>query len=62
MLDSGDVIIDENKRLEIEKEIKDKGMTFEGGEMGGWTGGQVWLVPLDKSIEEWKPIAVSELI
>jgi 2',3'-cyclic-nucleotide 3'-phosphodiesterase len=27
----------------------------------GWQGGLVWLVPTDKSIEEWKPIAVRRL-
>jgi len=32
------------------------------GEMGGWTGGTLVLVPTDKPIEEWKPIAERKLV
>ncbi|GAB1316124.1 hypothetical protein MFIFM68171_06334 [Madurella fahalii] len=33
----------------------------EGGGWDGWDGGVVWLVPTDKPIAEWKPIATREL-
>ena len=28
---------------------------------GGWEGGVVWLVPTDKPISEWSPIATRTL-
>jgi len=31
------------------------------GQSNGWDGGVVWLVPTDRLIAEWKPIAVREL-
>jgi 2',3'-cyclic-nucleotide 3'-phosphodiesterase len=33
----------------------------EGSGWDGWDGGVVWLVPTDKPIAEWKPIATREL-
>lgn len=42
--------------------VKDAGVNLDGnGEMGGWTGGSVWLVPTYKPFEEWKPVAVRDL-
>jgi hypothetical protein len=33
-------------------------VNFEGKEqLGGWTGGRVVLVPTDKPVEQWQPIA-----
>jgi 2',3'-cyclic-nucleotide 3'-phosphodiesterase len=32
------------------------------GEMSGWTGGSLWLVPTFKPIEEWKPVAERKLV
>lgn len=37
------------------------GGTEEGDSWEGWDGGVVWLVPTDKPIAEWKPIATREL-
>ena len=48
---------------EITKVVQDAGIHLEGVEgnktesWGSWEGGVVWLVPTDKSIAEWKPIA-----
>lgn len=29
--------------------------------LDGWEGGDVWLVPTDKDIKEWKPVATRPL-
>jgi 2',3'-cyclic-nucleotide 3'-phosphodiesterase len=31
------------------------------GELGGWNGGSIILVPTDKSITEWVPVAERNL-
>jgi 2',3'-cyclic-nucleotide 3'-phosphodiesterase len=42
--------------------VVESGISLNGeGEMSGWTGGSLWLVPTFKPIEEWKPIAVRQL-
>ncbi len=61
MLCSADIDIDDAKMQEIEDQVRNKGIGFKSGDMGGWTGGQVWLVPTAERIEEWKPIAVRDL-
>lgn len=33
----------------------------EDGELYGWTGGEVWLVPTDQPVHEWRPIAARVL-
>jgi 2',3'-cyclic-nucleotide 3'-phosphodiesterase len=35
--------------------------TDAGGRWDGWDGGVIWLVPTDKPIAEWKPIATRQL-
>jgi 2',3'-cyclic-nucleotide 3'-phosphodiesterase len=43
---------------EIEKLAKEAGLSLEGeGELGGWVGGRVVLVPTDQAIKDWAPIA-----
>jgi 2',3'-cyclic-nucleotide 3'-phosphodiesterase len=54
---------------EITEVVRKAGVNLEGEEsegtedkgLGGWDGGVVWLVPTDKPITEWKPIATREL-
>lgn len=47
---------------EMEKVVREAGVNLEGeGEAGGWVGGRVVLVPTDKKIEEWQPIALKDL-
>lgn len=54
--------LDESKTREIEDAVREAGITFDGDvRTGGWFGGQVWLVPTDRSISEWRPIAVRSL-
>jgi len=33
------------------------GRSSSNGLDDGWRGGRVWLVPTDKPIAEWKPVA-----
>lgn len=33
----------------------------EGSGWNGWDGGVIWLVPTDKPIADWKPIAAREI-
>lgn len=60
---SGDVTIDEAKLKQIEDAVKESGLSFENAshDMGGWKGGIVWLVPTERDIEKWKPIATRTL-
>ncbi|PSR88699.1 2',3'-cyclic-nucleotide 3'-phosphodiesterase [Coniella lustricola] len=62
----GDMPIDEAKLDEIEQAVKDAGITLEPthdhvGAADGWVGGTVWLVPTDRPIPDWKPIATRTL-
>lgn len=47
----------------VRRAVEEAGVKIGEGEEGasGWEGGVVWLVPTDKPIGEWKPIAVREL-
>ncbi|KAF2266780.1 2',3'-cyclic-nucleotide 3'-phosphodiesterase [Lojkania enalia] len=46
----------------IEKMVREAGVSLEGkGELGGWEGGRVVLVPTDQPINTWDPIAEREL-
>ncbi|KAK7983421.1 hypothetical protein PG989_010823, partial [Apiospora arundinis] len=63
--------IDDQKLKEISKAVEDAGVSLSSssnqgdkdasGNRGGWKGGVVWLVPTDKPIDEWKPIATRTL-
>ncbi|CAN8105593.1 unnamed protein product [Discula destructiva] len=60
----GDMPIDEAKSREIEKAVREAGIALVGGTnvkgeegIAGWEGGTVWLVPTDRRIEDWTPIA-----
>ncbi|KAK3063759.1 hypothetical protein LTS18_012974 [Coniosporium uncinatum] len=44
--------------------LREKGIVMAGEEkkegmawMEGWTGGRVWLVPTERGLKEWKPVA-----
>lgn len=61
---SGDMPIDEAKLREIEKAVLEAEVALEGSGsdgLNGWEGGDVWLVPTDRDIPEWKPIATRAL-
>jgi len=46
----------------VEKDISDAGVSLDGeGEMGGWEGGEVWLVATYKDIKDWEPVAKRKL-
>ncbi|KAK4165614.1 putative cyclic phosphodiesterase [Cladorrhinum sp. PSN259] len=58
----GDETITDEVMKEIEKVVVDAGVKLpdidtEKGEYDGWEGGEVWLVPTDGPIKDWKPIA-----
>jgi hypothetical protein len=60
---SSNIEITEEKRQEIERLVVQAGISFDGqGELGGWTGGSLWLVPTYKPIQDWKPIAERKLV
>jgi len=59
---SADVEIPDELKAEIEKTVAEAGISINGeGELGGWEGGVVWLVPTYLGIEDWKPIAQRRL-
>lgn len=60
--------IDDDKLAEVDKAVREAGIRLlresepiTSGDLTGWDGGVVWLVPTDKSIPEWKPIATRTL-
>lgn len=59
--------IDAVKLEQIQKAVEEAGVALQatsgsGSEkLGSWEGGIVWLVPTDRSIAEWKPIATRSL-
>lgn len=54
----GDKTIDDARLQEISKVVEEAGIKLHGA---GWEGGVVWLVPTDRPINEWKPIATRKL-
>jgi 2',3'-cyclic-nucleotide 3'-phosphodiesterase len=43
----------------VEKFVREAGVELAGkGELGGWSGGRVVIVPTKRPIEEWVPLAV----
>lgn len=62
MLSSADIEVPEEKKAAVEKDLKEAGISLDGqGEMGGWGGGEVWLVATYKEIEDWEPVAKRKL-
>ncbi|KAK3936584.1 2',3'-cyclic-nucleotide 3'-phosphodiesterase [Diplogelasinospora grovesii] len=68
----GDKPIDDKTLDRVAKAVEDAGIKMSATpentasedqivEEAGWDGGEVWLVPTDKPIEQWKPIATREL-
>ena len=62
--------IGEETFREVTKVVQEAGVRLSGEEsagtepdsgLDGWDGGVVWLVPTDRPIAEWKPIATREL-
>lgn len=61
---SGDTPLDEAALRKVEELVQSKGVFLEGIDnasaqdgLSGWEGGVVWLVPTDKPVTDWKPIA-----
>jgi 2',3'-cyclic-nucleotide 3'-phosphodiesterase len=55
-------IVSSEEIAKIERLVKDAGVSLDGeGELGGWTGGQVVLVPTDRPIKDWASIAERKL-
>lgn len=55
---SGSKPIDEARLKEISNVVEEAGVPLQ---KGGWEGGIVWLVPTDRPIDQWKPIATRKL-
>ncbi|KAF2472053.1 2',3'-cyclic-nucleotide 3'-phosphodiesterase [Lindgomyces ingoldianus] len=54
--------IAEDSVAKIEQLVRDSGVGLDGeGELAGWTGGRVVLVPTDRPIKEWNPLAERKL-
>lgn len=54
--------VSDEEKENIEQLVKHAGVSLEGeGELGGWTGGRLVLVPTDKPIKDWVPIAERKL-
>lgn len=46
----------------VKEMVLDAGLSFTwNDECSGWTGGKVVLVPTDRPIEQWEPIAAREI-
>ena len=66
---SGNVPLSKEKLAEIAEVVEKGGIKLDAssadaaseGKFSGWEGGVVWLVPTDKPISEWKPIATKAL-
>jgi 2',3'-cyclic-nucleotide 3'-phosphodiesterase len=55
-------LVDAGGLSEVEQTVKQAGVSLKGdGHLGGWTGGRVVVVPTDKPIDEWVPLAQREL-
>lgn len=55
-------VIDAKDLSEVESLADKLGVSVTGkGDSGGWRGGQVVLVPTDKPIDQWTPIAIRTL-
>ncbi|KAI9172672.1 2',3'-cyclic-nucleotide 3'-phosphodiesterase [Paramyrothecium foliicola] len=62
----GSVPISDTKLAEITDFVKSNKIHLSpdstaDDEFAGWKGGEVWLVPTDRSIEQWKPIVIKKL-
>jgi galactokinase len=49
--------VDEDTRSLVEQKLADKDIMGKRPASSGWRGGTVWLVPTQKNIAEWQPIA-----
>lgn len=64
---SGEIPIDEPKLQEISRHVEYRKVSLKESASSvpegynGWEGGVVWLVPTDKPIADWKPIATRAL-
>lgn len=68
---SADITVSEEQLKQVEAAVTGKGVHLNGELDGnpptdkepldGWEGGDVWLVPTDKDIKDWKPIATRSL-
>ncbi|KAH7027098.1 2',3'-cyclic-nucleotide 3'-phosphodiesterase [Macrophomina phaseolina] len=52
----GSMPISDEKKAQLQAVVEKAGISVDGsGEMGGWEGGSVWLVPTFLPISEWQP-------
>ncbi|OJD37642.1 2 cyclic-nucleotide 3-phosphodiesterase [Diplodia corticola] len=52
----GNMPISDQKKAELQSVVEQAGISiFGSGDLGGWEGGLVWLVPTFKTIPEWEP-------
>ncbi|KAI9655282.1 MAG: hypothetical protein M1821_005429 [Bathelium mastoideum] len=62
-----DTSISQQKLGEVKIALEDVQIKFKdteqprAGSIGGWVGGTVWLVPTDRDISMWQPIATRDL-
>jgi hypothetical protein len=70
LCDSGDVPMEDEVMKQVVKVVREAGVklpqdsageTEDGSQLDGWDGGVVWLVPTDRPVSEWKPIATRVL-
>jgi 2',3'-cyclic-nucleotide 3'-phosphodiesterase len=54
--------VSEAELKEVEGLVRETGINLDGeGELGGWTGGRVVLVPTYSEIKDWVPVAEKNL-
>ncbi|KAF2869799.1 2',3'-cyclic-nucleotide 3'-phosphodiesteras-like protein [Massariosphaeria phaeospora] len=54
--------VDDDEIAKIEQLVQEAGVSLAGeGELGGWVGGRVVLVPTDRPIKEWAPLTEKKL-
>jgi hypothetical protein len=56
MISSHEHVNGEVKRS-VEHELAEKGILAKRRARGGWSGGEVWLVPTQRDIADWQPVA-----
>jgi 2',3'-cyclic-nucleotide 3'-phosphodiesterase len=56
MISSHEHVSGEVKRS-IEHEVAKNGILANRRKGGGWSGGELWLVPTRRDIADWQPVA-----
>jgi 2',3'-cyclic-nucleotide 3'-phosphodiesterase len=53
--------VDAEGLRQTEALVRQSGVTFGEGDLGGWVGGRVVLVPTDKPVDQWDPLVQRSL-